>query len=418
VDREARMIAYLLGLALAAPIPVDRDGPPFAGDLDEARARATRRAVSVEIALASADQARGEASAWTGRALPALSLFSQLGVGAGFTPFGFERPVPWQIGLGMRGSWSVVDPAGWAAATAARRTARGRDALVAWSRAQARRDAAVAYTQAWSAGRAAELLGASAADARASEAAIADQVAAGVRPAVDASRARADALDLEAMALSAAGEAIAACARLQALIDVPVSGRCALPDPPDRRPVEAPDRHPALIAAEEALGAARSTGDRARFAHVPTLGADGTVAEYIVAERGTGVGWAANVTVDVPLTIATSGPGDLAIARAQIRRAEAELDGQERDLASAALAAGARLSASQGALAARRSALRAAEDAWARTDERYRQGLDGITPWLDARRVRIQAEVALVYAVADVVTATAEVEGVGGVEGE
>jgi outer membrane protein TolC len=409
------MIGFLLGVALAGPIPVEDGGGPFVADLDAARRGAADRAVAVERARAAADQARGEASAWTGRALPAISAFGQLGVGAGFTPFGFERPIPWQVGLGFRGAWAVVDPAGWAAATAARRTARGRDALLAWSRAQARRDATVAYAEAWSAAASATLLAEAAEDARVAERAVAGLVEAGVRPAVDGSRARADALEIAAQAAALAGEARAACARLQALVDAPVSGRCALAEPVAADPAAGPDLHPALTAAEEALGAARAAGEQARWTHLPSLSADGTVAEYIVPERGTGLGWNANLVVEVPFTLATSGRGELAAARAGLDLAAAELDGQERDLAAALVAAEVRLEAAREALAARRGAAIAAAEAWTRTDERYRQGLEGVTAWLDARRVRIQADSALVAARAAVVAAIAEVEGVRGV---
>lgn len=409
------MILLLLAMASASDLPVHRDGAVYSESLVSAQDRAVRRAVAVEVAVAAADQARGEASAWRGQALPALALFTQLGVGAGFTPFGFERPIPWQVGLGARGAWSMVSPSTWAAATSARRTARGRDALVQWTKAQARRDAAVAYTEAWSAAEAARLLTEASAELRRSERAVGEMVQAGVRPQVDLVRARADALEFEAQAEAAKGEATAACARLQALVDVQISGRCRLEATEAASPEEGPDRHPALLAAEEALGAAKASRDSARFAHLPSISADGTVAEYIVADRGTGLGWSANVNLDIPLSIATTGPGDLAAAKAEQRLAAAELDGQERDLAATLLAAEARLSASKLALIARRGALIAAEEAFRRTDERYRSGLDGVTAWLDARRVRIEAQIAVIYAEAGVVSAAAEVEGVRGV---
>ncbi|TVQ93622.1 MAG: TolC family protein [Deltaproteobacteria bacterium] len=410
------MIALLLGMALASDVPIQREGAVYTGSLAATQDRAVRRAVAVELAVASADQARGEASVWRGRALPAVSLFTQLGVGAGFTPFGFERPIPWQVGLGAQGAWSVVDPSTWAAATSARRTARGREAIVQWTKAQARRDAAVAYTEAWSAARAAALLREAVQELHRAEDAIRRLVEAEVRPAVDLARARADALEFEAQAEAATGEATAACARLQALVDAELSGRCELEAPQAGPPERGPDRHPALAAAEEALGAAKASGDQARFAYLPSINADGTVAEYIVADRGTGLGWSANITLDVPLTIATTGPGDLAMAKAEQRLAAAELDGQERDLAATLLAAEARLKASELALLARRGSLNAAEEAFRRTDERYRNGIDGVTSWLDARRVSIEAKVSVVYAEAAVVAATAELEGVRGVD--
>lgn len=410
------MILWMLGLALAADVAPDLDGPVFDADLPAVQQRAVDEAIQVELSLAAADQARGEASAWTGRALPALAVFSQVGMGAGFTPFGFERPIPWQAGFGVRGSWTVVDPSGWAAATAARRTARGRDALVAWSRAQARRDAAVRYAEAWSADRAATQLDRAATDARTAEEAIAGLVDAGLRPAVDRARARSDALDLEAQAAAARGDAQAACARLQGLVGAQVTGRCVLSEPPTDLPRAGPDRHPALIAAEEAVDAARSSADQARYSYLPSLSADGTAAQYIVPDRGNGLGWSANFTLEVPLTIGTTGPGELAGARAEQRRARGELVSQERELASAAVGAQASLRATQQALAARRGGLAAAEEAWERTNDRYEQGLDDITAWLTARRAFIQAGVALAYARAAVVAAIAEVEGVRGVQ--
>lgn len=410
------MILWLLGLALAADVVPDLDGPVFDADLLTVQQRAVDEAIQVELSSAAADQARGEASAWTGRALPALSLYSQVGMGAGFTQFGFERPIPWQAGFGVRGAWTLVDPSGWAAATSARRTARGREALVAWARAQARRDAAARYAEAWGAERAATLLDRAAIDARTAEEAIAGLVDAGLRPAVDRARARADALDLEAQAAAARGEAQAACARLQGLVGAEVTGRCALSEPPTDVPRAGPDRHPALIAAGEAVDAARSTADQTRYSFLPSLSADGTAAQYIVPDRGNGLGWSANFTLDVPLTIGTTGPGELARARAEQRQARGELVSQERELASAAVGAQASLRAKQQALAARRGGLAAAEEAWERTNDRYEQGLDDITAWLTARRAFIQAGVALAYARAAVVAAIAEVEGVRGVQ--
>ncbi len=387
----------------------------FGVDLEEARAAAAERAAEVEIARAQADAARARAQALSGQALPELVGFADVTVGSGYTAIGFERPVPWQAGVGVRGTWRLVDPSVWAAASAARRTARGQESMLAWSRVQARQQVTEAYAQVQGQAAIAERLTANAQDAERAWKAIEELVKAGLRPPADAARARADALDLAALAVSARGEARASCATLQGLMAVEVTGDCEV-DPVDwasQRPGEGPEVHPALQALIEAESAAKAQAHGAAWTHLPGITASGTAAQYAVPER-TGPGWSATVSLDVPLTVVTSGRGEIAAAQADRVRAQAEVDQQARDLAVAGVQSRVRLQAATEGLAARRAGLQASEQAWERVDARFDQGLESLTTWLAARRARIDAEVALARAETELSAALAAVEAARG----
>jgi outer membrane protein TolC len=402
---EARVIALLLALM------------SHALDLDEARGRAREQASAVELARADADAAQAEARAAFGANLPSLAGFANVTVGSGYTPIGFERPVPWQAGVGVRGTWTVVDPSRWAAATAARRTARGRLAMLDWTRAQARRDATVAYAEVQAAIGIAVALDQAAQDAERARSAVQELVQVGVRPPADGARARADALDLAAQAAQARGEVAASCARLQGLLDLPIDGRCTV-EPVDWSamvPGQGPDSHPALDAFAEAVGAARASAQSATLSQLPSVSLEGTAAEYAVPDR-TGPGWSATLGLEVPLTAPTTGLGQVATARALRVRAQAELDQQERDLSVARVQALARLAAAREVLGARIAGREAAEEAWDRVDARFQQGLEDLTTWLTARRARIEASVAAERASAELAGQIAAVEVARGVE--
>ena len=406
------MIALLLGL-----LALGADGESsLSVDLDQARRRAQERAASLEIARAEEDAARARARLAAGQALPTVTGFASLNVGAGLTPFGFERPVPWQGGVGVQGSWTIVDPAQWVAAMAARRTAKGREAMRAWSEAQARRDVTVAYADVLAAMQVVDGLEQSAEDAARAAAAVEERVAAGTRPPADGPRAQADALDLRAQAEAARGELAAACATLQGLLDAEIDGRCTVRevDWAGDAPAEGPVVHPALEAATEASRAASATATSATLGQLPTLSAEGQAAQYAVPTSN-GAGWSATVQLNVPLTAPTTGAADIAAARADRLRAEGAQEQQRRDLLVALVQSEARLEAARRALEARTAGEEAAERAWDRVDARFQEGLEDLTTWLAARRARVQAQVARAQAEAAVGIAIAEVEAARGV---
>jgi len=385
-------------------------------ELDQARQAAVEQAAEVEVARAQADAATARARSAAGLNLPQLSGFADLTVGSGYTPFGFERPIPWQAGVGVRGDWTIVDPARWAAATAARRTARGRQALLRWTRAQARQEATTAYAQVQAAAASVTRLEAATEDARRGARAVQELVEAGLRPPADAARARADAQDLAARLAQARGDEAAACARLEGIMGQTVDGRCQV-SPVDWSTVEVgdgPEPHPALDALAEAESAAKAQEHGAVWEQLPGLSATGTAAQYVVPERN-GPGWSATLSLDVPLTLPTTGHGDIAAARADRALAQAELEQQARDLAIARVQAEVRLDAARRTLQARQAGQQAAAEAWRRVDARFQQGLEDLTTWLDARRARIDAEINLAAAEAEVGVAVAAVEGARGV---
>lgn len=385
-------------------------------DLEDARIRADEQAVAVEIARAETEAAEARARAAVGQSLPELTAFADVTLGRGYTPFGFERPIPWQAGAGVRGSWALLHPTRWSAARAARRTARGQAALLDWTRAQARRDVTSAYAEVQAATRVAEGLTRSAEDARQAADAVSELVAAGLRPPADASRARADAEDLAAQAAVASGERVAACARLQAVLVQTIDGDCAVRPVAwvDQEPGTADGTHPAIEAATQAALAARSQSSAATWTHLPSLTANGTAAEYVVPERS-GPGWSATLSIGVPLTWPTRGAAEITAAQADALRASLQRTRARQDLEVSRVSAEARWQAARRTLAARQSGLRAATDAWERVDARFTQGLVDLTTWLDARRSRVDAELSLARAQADLGIALAELELARGV---
>ena len=383
--------------------------------LDEVRARAADRSLAVERARAAADAARADAGAVWGGALPALAGFASASTGAGMTSFGFERPVSTQFGFGLTASFDVVDPAGWAAATAARRSAAGQAAMAEWALVTARQEATASYAAAWAAGEAvAASRSAAAAAGRAAEAAEA-LAAAGLRPAVDAARARAEAATARAaLAEAEAGEA-ARCASLQALVGLDVDGACALEPISWAAPAEGPGEHPALTAASEALGAAEATRAAAAWDLAPTVALSGTAAQYVIPGGASGPGWSAGLTVAVPIFAGGAGWRGFVGDRARAAVATADLEAQARVLQVAEVSARARYTAAVAAVEARAEAAEAAASAWSSADARYQAGLDGLSDWLSARQARDQAALALLAAQAERGAALAALEAARGV---
>ena len=78
-------------------------------ELDEVRARATE--VAIEVARAEAETQRRRGLTWqaSSGSLPQIDLFASGSTGQGLTSFGFERPVQVQAGVGVNGSWTLVD---------------------------------------------------------------------------------------------------------------------------------------------------------------------------------------------------------------------------------------------------------------------------------------------------------------------
>jgi len=413
--REARMRGRCtLALAvLLSVVPALAEEPLT---LEEARIRATDRALEVSLARWDAEAARGTFAQWTGAALPSVTGFFDLSTGAGRTAFGFDRPVATQWGLGVRGSVGLVDPATWAAAAAARRSQAGQEATIAWARVRAREQATALFARVRAEHRVAEALSAARADAEADADAVAALVDAGLRPPSDGARTRADAMDLAARSIEARGQAVAACAALQDLLALRVDGACDLAElPPPPAPALAEGDHPALVASAEALASAEASRASAVASQLPTVSADGTVGAYGTPEEAPGVGWSAGVSVDVPLRVLGEGRGELVSARAAEERAEDQLDGQRRSLSAARIGAEAEWEAAVAALDARRGSLEAADAALRLIQERYRAGLTDVSGLLDSRRARIDAEIGVLRAEARLWAALAAVESARGV---
>jgi outer membrane protein TolC len=387
--------------------------------LDEARALAAERAVEVQRQAASAEVASGAALEALADNLPTIAAFGSVNTGAGFTSFGIARPPSTQIGGGLSGSWLVLSPSGWAAAAAARRSARGEVALLDWARATARRDATVAYAEALAAEETLAARQRAAADAARAAEGVASLAAAGVRPDADRARAQATAAALAADEVAVAGEVAARCAALQSLLGLDIDGRCELEAVAWDEPAAGGGPHPAVIAAEEALGAARAARQSTMLARAPSLSAEGSAGEYVAVQPdvGTvsGTGWNAQLRLDVPLAASGGGVGRLRQARGAQSAAEAALEAQERALGLARIAAEARFESAAAAAGAREDAVRAADEALALVDARYRQGLEDLEAWLLARRDRDESLVAMAAARAEVGRALAEVEAVRGV---
>jgi outer membrane protein TolC len=383
--------------------------------LGDVRAQATDQAIAVEQARARRDAAEARVWVATAESLPAVVGFGSFNTGAGFTSFGFPRPVQTQMGAGVRASWTLLSPANWGAARAARQTATGQDALVAWAMVEARRSATTAFTAARSAQQVVGALQTARDDAATAADAVSGQVAAGLRPPADAARASAEVAALEADLAAAEGAAVARCAELQALLRADVGGPCVLDGPGPDGPADGPASHPALDAARATLGAAEGTRAAATGALTPTLAASGTAAWYTTSEATGGAGWSTGLDLTVPLTASGAGAKGVAAAKAQQAVATLALEDQERALRVALASAEARLAAARTALRAREEARAAAEAALTLVGERYANGLASLTDWVDARRQRDGASVALAQATGEFGAAVAEVEAARGV---
>lgn len=389
--------------------------PVHALSLDEARDGATRQAIAVEQARAQRDAAQSRAWSATADNLPAVVGFASANTGSGFTAFGFPRPVQTQAGAGVRGSWALLSPADWGAASAARQTALGQSALLDWAVVEARR----AATEGWSATQAAQItvaaLEQAQQDADKAAAAVADLVAAGLRPPADAARATAEAADVQAQLATARWQSTARCMELNALLRRDTFAACDLDEGAVPAPAEGPSAHPALRAARATLAAARGEVLVATGAVAPRLDGDGTAAWYTTSEESGGFGWSAGLELTVPLMASGAGAANRAAARSDQAVAELALEDQERALRVALSSAEARLRAADQSLDARSAGLAAAAEALRLVSQRYDAGVAPLTDWLDARRQRDLAAVALAAAVAERGAAVAAVESARGV---
>ncbi|MCB9693585.1 MAG: TolC family protein [Alphaproteobacteria bacterium] len=283
-----------------------------------------------------------------------------------------------------------------------------------WARVTARRDATVAVATLWAAEAERDAWTEAAEDARKAADAVESLASAGLRPPADAARTRAVALALEARAVGAEGAVAGRCAELQALLRDPVDGRCALEAPSPEVPLEGEGPHPALVAAQEALQAARARRTGAVLARGPTVTANGTVGQYLAGDNS-GIGWSAGLDARLPVVSVGAGRGADRMAVAARDDAELALEAQERGLEAAAVAAGARWEAAVAGLAALEASAQAAEQALALVGGRYDEGLEGLEAWISARRARDEARVALAQGRAERLAALAEVEAVRGV---
>lgn len=387
--------------------------PALALSLGEVRELAAERAIEVERARADAAIARATTTDVVGVALPSVVGFVDYSIGAGQTAFGFERPVRDQAGIGVQASWRAIDPATWAAADAARRSARGQEALYEWTRLVSRSEATAAYAAVLAEQEVVSAYARALEDAERQERAASSLVEAGLRPPADRARAIAEKEGARAALVSSQGEAVALCAQLQGLLRVQVTGECDLEPVSWREPPEATEEHPALVAAREAWRASRAGRTAAALEFAPTVSASGTAAQYIV-EGSAGFGWSAAIGVDVPLVLGGTRFAHLAEARARKIVAEAALDAQERDLEALAIIGEARLTSAEARVASLEAALEAADEALRLVEERYNAGLDSMTDWLTARRSRDLAAVALAQGRGDLGRAVAELEAARG----
>lgn len=388
-------------------------GVAHALTLEEARAIAEDRAFSVEQALAMADASHADAGVVLASSLPSVVVFADASTGAGFTSFGFERPVRSQFGVGVQGRWTVVAPSSWAAASAARQLAEGQRAMAEWTRVEARRQATVGYALALASARELELRLAAEADALRAEDAVKSMVDAGLRTPAELARVHAEAAAARANRVAAEGEARARCAELQGLLRQDITGNCTL-EAPIWAESENTEDHPALVAAAAALGAAEASTTSAWLGLAPTVEVQGTAAEYLAGEAG-GPGWSASVGADLPVFSGGSAVRAGQAARSREDAARLALDEQRLALQVAETAAALRLASAKEALAARQDAYTAADAALARVDELYRAGLVGVTDWLAARGARDAAAIALAGAEADLGVAVAELDAARGV---
>ena len=390
-------------------------GMAWALGLDEVRATATQQAVAVEQARAARDAASARAWIATAESLPSVVGFGSVNTGAGFTAFGFPRPVQTQAGAGVRASWTLLSPSAWGAARAARQTATGQDAMVAWAMVEARRAATTGFSETRGAQAVLDALATARDDAAEAADAVRGQVEAGLRPAADAARAEAELATLEAELAAARGDARTRCAALLALLRQPVEDDCVLEGPDPGPPEVGPSSHPALDAARATLGARRGSEAAARGQVLPSLQGTGSAAWYTTDQGGGGVGWSTGLDLSVPLLAAGAGAKGIAAARAETAVVELALEDQERALRVALASAEARLAAASAAHQARARALEAAEAALALTGARYANGMAPLTDWVDARRQRDAASVARARSTAELGSAIAELEAARGV---
>ncbi|MCB9674450.1 MAG: TolC family protein [Alphaproteobacteria bacterium] len=386
----------------------------LAMDLDTARARATERAIEVARAEADASAARGATWMAASGGLPSVQLFASATTGAGLTQFGFERPVRVQVGAGVTGSWTLVAPGDWAAADAARHSAKGSRAMLDWARVVARRDATLAVAAVWAAQAELGAWEEAATDAEKAADGVKSLVETGLRPPADAARTRATAAALRARAIDARGRVAGRCAELQALLREPVTGECSLDVPSVDAPAAGEGAHPALVAAEEGLRAAKAARTGALLDRGPTVTATGTAAQYIAGDAK-GLGWSAGIDARLPVVSGGQGIGANQVAAARRDDAELALEAQQLSLEAAGIAAEARWQASGATVEALEVSAAAAEEALALVEARYREGLEGLEAWLGARRARDEANVALALGRADRLRALAEVESVRGI---
>ena len=384
--------------------------------LDEARARAESRALGVALARWDHEAARGDVARWTGAALPRVAGFVDLSAGGGWTSAGLSRPASNQAAVGARGSVRLFDPAAWAAAAAARRSLRGEAATVDWAKVRVRQQATELFATVRLEQDVALALEEARRSAEEDAVAVESLVAAGLRPQADAARTRAEAMDLGARAVEARGRQVAACAALQDLMAVTIDGACRLAALPDAAEPEdaAAGSHPALVAAEEAVAAARAARASAVGAQLPTITADGSAGHYEVPGGG-GPGWGVGLGLEVPLRVATEGRGELISAAADRGAAAESLAGQRRSLDAARIGAEAQWQASTASVLAREGAVQASDAALRLVQERYRAGLADVSALLDARRAGVDAQVGLLRAGARRWSALAALEAARGV---
>lgn len=402
-----------LTLVVGVTAGVARAAEPLT--LDEVRGRAVQQAIAVEQARASRDLARAGSGGARGELLPSVVGFGSLSTGAGLTAFGFERPASTQLGAGLQGTWTLLDPASWSAAAAARQDLAAREHLLDWAEVDARRTATRAFAAVLAAQASRTALEGAAADAERSAESVVALVGAGLRPTADGAQARAEAAVLRARLADAEAALVARCAELQALLREPVDGDCRVVPPGAwEAPAPGPAAHPALAAAEALVRGARAGRDAATGARLPSLGADGTLAWYQADDQG-GLGWSAGLDLSVPLFTGGSGVAGSRAAAAELRLAELDLEDQERALRAALASAEARLEAARSARAARAEALEAAGEALVLVQARYDAGVASLTALLDARRTRDEAAVQLAVVTAAEGEALAEVEAARGV---
>lgn len=411
-----RSAGVLAGLLLASPAAAQPAAPLT---LDGARALAVQRAITVEQAAARADAAQAAAVGVRAGALPTVTASAAASLGAGFTAFGFPRPVQRQASIGLGASWVLVAPATWGAATAARRTADGRAAMADWARVEARASATTAFTAAHAAAEARE------ARVRAREQAdeiartIAVLVKQGLRAPAELIRAHADVATARAAEATARAAADARCAELLALLrtleGAPV---CALEAPAleSATPGPGPTQHPALAAAALSLEAATATRASAAWSYAPTLTVDGSAAWYR-ADEGGGPGWSAGAQLDLP--VFASGATQSGVDQSTALREEARLalEGETLRLRAALASAESRLVGARDALRAQLDALEASNAALSLVEVRYRSGVDDLTTLLAARAAWETAAVATAGARAELGAALAAVEAARGVTG-